>query len=316
MSSRASTDSISSCSSVKSRASSYESGILSRSGSVRSTTTRSGSLRSRRSRESTHLIDSWPSRKTPMLRLATPPPLETIPGSPFPKKTPSVYSHSPSSSVDSHDDHRFTIRPHTTDLSPQSTPATPSFKIQSTSSERRNKMERLRRKLGDEVPIDLVFPHEGEPTYVTSPLHEEQEFAIPSVMPDFRRAPRISSARDSISLDSPHRALRRMGSHKASCQDPLPAATDCAYDERQRVSAQHNASDSSDMHETKATLCVIVESPSEHGFVLSRRGARPESEWYESDDEAEDDSWSSMTGFEGCVDEYWDMSYRKCPMTP
>jgi hypothetical protein len=182
-------------------------------------------------------------------------------------------------------------------------------------------MERLRRKLGDEVPIDLVFPHEDEPVSASSPILEEQEFAILSIMPGFQRAPRISSARDSISLDSLHRVRR-----KIVPPSPLPTAEIGVRDQRQRVSAQHNASASLDMRETKAKLCVIVESPSEHGLIreeeygASRHGARLESEWYESDDEAEVESWSTMMGFEGWkqslgVGESRRVSYRKRPMT-
>ncbi|EIW55657.1 uncharacterized protein TRAVEDRAFT_30419 [Trametes versicolor FP-101664 SS1] len=105
----------------------------------------SSSGSSRRSSSSVRSIadneQSWrspyPARRPPLLRLSTPtssrkPTLETIPGSP------------PSDEI------AFTISD------------APSFSIPSDAAVRREKMRRLRRRLGENVPTDLVFPSSPE----------------------------------------------------------------------------------------------------------------------------------------------------------
>jgi hypothetical protein len=192
-------------------------------------------------------------------------------------------------------------------------------------------MERLRRKLGDDVPIDLVFPQEAEVTDVPFPVLEEKKLPILPVMPVSQKAPRISSARDSISYDSPHHARGKPVAPKASSLPPLPAKADdirVLREKRHYAKGQHNVRASLDMRDTKARLCVIVESPSEHGsswseeFGVSRYQTVLESEWYMSDDdEAKVRNWSTRRGYEGWadrlgIDESRKRSYRKRPMTP
>ena len=320
----ASTESASSCSSVLSMASACDVALLSRSGSVRSTTTHSGSLRPRKSTESITRSESWPSRKPPILRLATPSPLETIPASPGWTPQASTHSQAPSNPIDEHDIQRFTIRPHA-DLSPDSSPTPPSFVIPSSNFDRRNKMERLRRRLGDDVPVDLVFPRETGAANRPSPVLEK---TLPP-LPVKAGSQRISSARDSISYNSPHHARRKPVPTKTTT--PLNfRANDVRVrpEKRHYVKGQHSLRASIDMRDTKAKLCVIVESPDEHGsswseeFGIGRYPSVLESKWYMSNnDEAEVKKWSTRRGYEGWaghvgIGEPRRRSYRKPPMTP
>ncbi|KAF8221428.1 hypothetical protein L208DRAFT_1462405 [Tricholoma matsutake] len=371
------TASTSSCSSTMSMACSYDP-VLSRSGSIRSTNKRSGSLRSTKSTTSS---DSWRSRKPPLLHLATSSPLGTISSSPS-MNVSSVYSNSSSSFTDEYEfTHEFTIRPHRI-LSAHDSPTTPSFTILSEKSDRLNKMERLRKKLGNEVPIDLVFPREEEATDV-SPLvnfgdevpidivlpreaeatnvpppvnfgdeapidivspreaeatsvppsvFEEKKLPILPVIPGSRKVTRITSTRDSISFDSPHPAPRKTVPLKtSSLATPLPATPDDirhCREQRHRVKGHSKVNASLDMRKPKARLCVIVESPSDHGsgcseeFGVGRYRTVLKSEWYMSDDdEAEVRYWSTRKGYDGWAErlgngESGRWSYRKRPMTP
>jgi len=295
---------------------------LSSSASVYPTITRSEPFRSRKPTRSRDPSDCWPSHKSPMLRLDMSSSLESIPASPLAEWTPSVYSsHSSSSSIDEHEGQQFTIRPHA-DLPSQSSPTPPSFVIPSANLERRNKMERLRRKLGDDVPLDLVFPIEEEPIHVSQQVVEGKDILIPPVMPSNQRAPvRISSARDSIfACDSPHRARRKTTTAKASPAVPLPSLPENLLHRQEekhhvKIKGQHYVGASLDMRDVKAKLCVIVESPSEHGLGctegfgvgrLGSYGVTLESEWYGSDDEAgKVKSWSTRRGYAGWAEASW-----------
>jgi hypothetical protein len=159
-----------------------------------------------------------------MLRLAVPPStLETIPASPlaFSSSTYSpARSHSRSLSEQQVDGQSFTIRapPTASPMSPSLSPTAPSFTIPSLNTERRRKMERLRRKLGDDVPLDLVFPsdssEDSEDTDVLDISPSSSVSSSPTSSPGsspMRSKPksgRISNARDSIAYFSPHRAPR------------------------------------------------------------------------------------------------------------
>ncbi|KDQ57215.1 hypothetical protein JAAARDRAFT_35824 [Jaapia argillacea MUCL 33604] len=86
--------------------------------------------------------ERFTNRRPPMLRLAVPsstasarPSLDTIPASPFTICPPSISDM---------------------ELSPE--PTQPNFRIETEASVKRAKMERLKRKLGEGVPVDMVFP--------------------------------------------------------------------------------------------------------------------------------------------------------------
>ncbi|KAJ6598172.1 hypothetical protein DFH09DRAFT_1356508 [Mycena vulgaris] len=138
--------------------------------------------------QSVHVNESWPKADRPFLRIAVkrPSKLEAIPQSPPATGSPPP-AYSPEAPHTS-----FTIRPiPTTRKAPSSPP--PAFAIPSSTTMRRQKMDRLRRTLGDGVPLDLVFP-------------EEETHAVPVLRspPTSERTPRpqsahrISAARDSL----------------------------------------------------------------------------------------------------------------------
>lgn len=308
---RSSMDSISSSSSSTSLNSSLRSLERSESScsstqSIRSTSTRAGSVRSKKSTASWDSSDSWPSRKPPMLRLAVTSPLETIPASPLVGSTPSIYTHSRASFIKEDEDQRFTISP-SNSSSPGDSPTSPSFTIPSATTERRQKMDRLRRKLGEGVPLDLVFPA-GDELFLVS-----REKELPQAPPPTPRTPktagRISSARDSIASVSPHRAPRKFIAPKASRPappPPTPAEVRRRRETKEEVKIYHPYSGMAQRN-MKEKLYSIIESPDEHGsgcseeFGLSRTGtpSSVESEWYGSDDESAVRSWSTRRGYEG-----------------
>jgi hypothetical protein len=314
-SSEESAGSSSSCSSAISTTYPYDLPRLSKSISGRSTLTRSGSLRSRKSTESMTSSESWPSHnKRPTLRLATPSPLETIPASPFAGWTSSgsVSPHSRSSSH-SIEGHEFTIRPHTNlSEAAHDSPTAPSFTIPSPNSDRRHKMERLRRKLGANVPTDLVFPssYAAEDVNVFSPVLLEKAVPIPLITPTSRKASRITATRDSVASASPHHAPRKAVAHKDSPLPPLPVTgsdnIQPRREERRRVKGHHHVRTSLDMGETTAKFRVIVKSPTEHGsscseeFGITRHPTALQSEWYMSDEEEDEVKyWSTRRGYHG-----------------
>ncbi|KAK0475760.1 hypothetical protein IW261DRAFT_1492732 [Armillaria novae-zelandiae] len=82
-------------------------------------------------------------------------------------------------------------------MTPPDSPMAPA--IPSHSSLRRQKMDRLRRKLGDGVPVDLVFPKQ----------REEKTF-VPVLLSPPPVPPKPLHSRDSMSYPSPHRAVRKV----------------------------------------------------------------------------------------------------------
>ncbi|KAG5646057.1 hypothetical protein DXG03_004480 [Asterophora parasitica] len=130
-----------------------------------SSLSRSSSMRSRKSlpppphaqsarRQSTDGPVRKASNSTPMLRLALTPMLAPIPASPL-----SPHHHAPAMSLtldappaSSPDDYCDFA------LAPEHSPTAPTFTILTPTATRRRKMDKLRRTLGDEVPLALVFP--------------------------------------------------------------------------------------------------------------------------------------------------------------
>ncbi|KAJ7722882.1 hypothetical protein DFH07DRAFT_284100 [Mycena maculata] len=140
---------------------------------------------------SVHVNESWPKADRPFLRIATKSPskLEAIPQSPpATGSPPPAYSPEPPHTS-------YTIRPvHTRRNS--APPSPPAFDIPNPNSVRRQKMDRLRRTLGDGVPLDLVFPDEE-----TSSASQARPISYGQAPPHTQQ--RIRSARDSLVL-SPH----------------------------------------------------------------------------------------------------------------
>ncbi|KAK7052075.1 hypothetical protein R3P38DRAFT_3386623 [Favolaschia claudopus] len=135
--------------------------------------------------------ESWPKADRPFLRVAVknPSKLETIPQSPPP------YSQEPPHAS-------FTIRP--VPASHTHAPPPPSFAIPTANTLRRQKMDRLRRTLGDGVPLDLVFPDEETqpvPLLRTSSSSSSSEEDFPQRAPP----PRIRAARDSLLIPNAQR---------------------------------------------------------------------------------------------------------------
>ncbi|THV04017.1 hypothetical protein K435DRAFT_962139 [Dendrothele bispora CBS 962.96] len=177
-------------------------------------------------------IRSNNSKNPPLLRLAlaSHPSVKDIKisrslsGSPFASSS----SSSASSASDSEEDLRFTLRPRHSRTNRDSLLLSPAFHIPSASTTRREKMERLRKRLGEGVPVELVFP--------PSPFDEESDsendnhiniaqpapapaYPIPPVPASATARPSsrtnnnnnggVSNARDSlISLTTPHHANR------------------------------------------------------------------------------------------------------------
>ncbi|KAF9007047.1 hypothetical protein BDQ17DRAFT_1423127 [Cyathus striatus] len=225
----------------------------------------------------------------PLLRLAIPPSLETIPASPTPYSQYSPYSslqsspstsrsHSRASSVDSFESSH---QPYT--ISPKSMPHQreslddPSFIVPSANSVRLKKMDRLRKKLGDGVPVDLVFPEKPKATERRAPKDDEKwktessrEIVLPStptIPRTNRNSNRISHSRDSLVGPTPHRA-RRNGdptytstpkSAEPKAPLPTPVSTPSAMRQPLRPSNQR--------------LWAIIESPEENGDAAARRSA-------------------------------------------
>ncbi|KAF7303859.1 hypothetical protein MIND_00615800 [Mycena indigotica] len=156
----------------------------------------SASDRSRRSVDSgksVQINESWPRPQTerPFLRIKVDnsSKLESIPQSP-PAES---YSPPPAYSLQS---------PHTSYTIPASRiPVTsqhtsPFAVLPSANSMRRQKMDKLRRTLGDGVPLHMVFPDDTSPD--DSPLSSSSEEDLPILIPQRR----IRHARDSLLLPS------------------------------------------------------------------------------------------------------------------
>ncbi|KAF9269779.1 hypothetical protein L218DRAFT_953407 [Marasmius fiardii PR-910] len=123
------------------------SGRISRSTSISTRSTRSSSSSSR-------IEASWASHssKPPLLRLAL---------SSFSQRRSSISTQCPSSPTSSNtsdeEDARYTLLTHVEE-NPRDSIISPTFRIPSSNTIRLQKMDRIRKKLGDGVPVELVFP--------------------------------------------------------------------------------------------------------------------------------------------------------------
>ncbi|KXN91581.1 hypothetical protein AN958_00374 [Leucoagaricus sp. SymC.cos] len=229
-----------------------------------------------------------------------------------------------SSTTTSASDMKFTLRParHSTSTSiNDESISEPTFHVPSSSSVRRQKMDRLRRVLGDEVPVHLVFP-EQKLKSDSFPLRESEATAADGHSSFSGSAPvavagtatprpkktasnKIVGARDSMGSLTPHRAKRQ---EKAKTEKTLSPSTPSPS-----VVIPEDPS--------QKQLCVIVESPEEHGsssfegFGFGKPSKKPsvvvQSSWHVRDGLACDDSglaelnkvWSTRKGYTG-----WDRS--------
>ncbi|KAJ7650892.1 hypothetical protein FB45DRAFT_889038 [Roridomyces roridus] len=156
-------------------------------GSSLKRTSSTSSLHSHRRTKSVHRNENWPKVDRPFLRIALKKlsKLETIP------QSPPAYCETFESAHTS-----FTLSPSRAPVPSISAPATFAA-LPTSSSLRRQKMDRLRRTLGEGVPIDLVFPDEE-----TFPVPAYPHDSVPDAPQYTKSAPqriqRIRSARDSL----------------------------------------------------------------------------------------------------------------------
>ncbi|KAJ6551125.1 hypothetical protein B0H19DRAFT_1263817 [Mycena capillaripes] len=195
-----------------------ESGSLKRNSSLSSEySTKSG--RSSPNTKSVHVNESWPKADRPFLRIAVKrsSKLEAIPQSPpATGSPPPAYSPEPQHTS-------FTIRPIPVSRSHMSAPPPPpTFAIPSNNSMRRQKMDKLRRTLGDGVPLDLVFPEEE--THPVPVFHSRSSLSSDEDLPRATARPppphRLRTARDSLLV--PHAQAARLGPQAARPAPPPP----------------------------------------------------------------------------------------------
>ncbi|EAU86664.1 hypothetical protein CC1G_07322 [Coprinopsis cinerea okayama7 len=238
---------------------------------------------------------SSPSRQGSTLRKPNPAPRQTLPSAPSyedwsASKPPFLLLSHPQSPIDvsplNHSDkpNRYTLTPSIPKTAKQALPPTMNFN--SMGSTRKSKMDRIRRKLGHEVPIELVFPTSSdsdESDSTASPASPSADSIAafvfpPPPVPRTKKTPgTISGARDSLTEETIHHAKRNQP------LPPLPPPR----------SSRTN----------KGKLVAIIESPEEHGsgcseeFGLGRSStsSRP----FDDLDAAEIKLWSTRSGYEG-----------------
>lgn len=136
-----------------------------------------------------------------------------------------------------------------------------SYNLTSLSSLRKQKMDRLRKKLGGDVPLDLVFPSsdsESDRSFTPSSFKESSVLLpLPPPSPPILRlrknSGRLSSTRDSIvGCASVHRAKRQL----VAKQTLTHSATKSEFFEPKRLS-------------------FIIESPNEHGVGCAQDLSKP-----------------------------------------
>ncbi|KAJ3983458.1 hypothetical protein F5890DRAFT_1522819 [Lentinula detonsa] len=288
---RGSVDSISSGSSTHSRSrwsSRSSSRQLSRTSSPASRSLRSSFSASSNTTDDTLLN----SDAKPLLRLAiTPPSLDTA------MKVDCTSSPTPSS--DDEVDLRYTIRPTIFEPSRDSFLAAPTFRVPSNNSLRIAKMDRIRKKLGEDVPIHLVFPDDEETDAESVDSVSTHSAAAPEVTIHWRPLPplpveedtslrssvassaslqstrtKLSNARDSLLIQSSRRA------HKIK-RKPVPK-----FDQEVLEPVGPFPDAESLRSREKERLSLILELPHEHEdeddilFTLNSYGASPISAWF------------------------------------
>ncbi|KAF9044300.1 hypothetical protein BJ165DRAFT_1528857 [Panaeolus papilionaceus] len=318
-----------------------------RSDSPRNTERRSSSRPSTPS--SIAVQESWPvnQNKSPVLRLAVQSPLDTIPASPDPTSTtfnmeplaqaldlPTSSSPRPSSSHSDSLDFFNGVAPELAS-SLQST----SFIIPSRTSIRKQKLDRLRKKLGCEVPLNLILSQVGDlddsdvsPSRPASRTDSRHQYSLQSYASSGGESPKpiprmkkpttakIASARDSIEESTfsgkIHRAKRQLASAGLTKKAGKKAAAKKTRQEEVPPSPRPVISSPTDFRVIKEKLSLIIESPEEHGtgcseeFGLSRVSTRSSSTGSSASmarsatslfdsGDADVRMWSTRKGYEG-----------------
>ena len=260
-----------------------------------SSTSSCESLSPRKSTPLCNPSESWPSSaKVPFMRLFMKSPThETIPPSLSSNNT--SYSNSPrQSSADRKVFTQVTVIPDE-DSSLRNSITSNSYNITSLSSLRKQKMDRLRKKLGQDVPFDLVFPSsdtESERSMtpnLSADIGKECSVLSSPTLPRRGDSGRISTAHDSISgFTSVHNA-QPQSIAKKNMTTPTVFS---------RSEPKHNTT----------RLSLIIESPDEHGVGCAQefgippkpeQGAKFQSEWSVNKGETEVKLWSTRKGYEG-----------------
>ena len=258
-----------------------------------------------------NLINScevWPRRsKGPVMRLCMKAPtLEMIPDSSSPDKT--TFPHSPRRSPDS--DALFTqcsVIPDK-DFSLRNSTTPNAYNITSLSSLRKQKMDRLRKKLGQDVPFDLVFPSSDSGS----------ERSISPILPS-------STKEFSVLLPPPPTPRRKDSGRLSNARDSIVGCASVHHAKRQAVTKQtlSHASTKSEFFEPKR-LSFIIESPNEHGVGCAQDfgqphelelGAEFSSEWSVSAG-TEVKLWSTRRGYEGWRPNPPSKTLQSPPTTP
>ncbi|KAE9400141.1 hypothetical protein BT96DRAFT_975525 [Gymnopus androsaceus JB14] len=229
------------------------------------------------SSSSSHTEDSWlNSDAKPLLRLAmSSPSFDNVVGSSDAESSPSSLSFSDDETDSNAEDMRYTIRPNLSEPTRDSFLSVPAFHIPSSNSLRLAKMDRIRKKLGDDVPIHLVFPNEDEmdsasaDSCSTSPdpsvtIHWRPLPPIPNddacspltsviTLPSSHPHPRtrLSNARDSILVQTSRQ------NHKIK-RKPVPK-----FDSLEELALQ-SLSIEVERRKAKERLSLILELPHEH----------------------------------------------------
>ncbi|KAJ3732713.1 hypothetical protein DFJ43DRAFT_1072458 [Lentinula guzmanii] len=208
--------------------------------------------------------------------------------------------------VDTTEDLRYTIRPTILEPSRDSFLAVPTFRVPSNNSLRIAKMDRIRKKLGENVPIHLVFPDDEETDAESVDSVSTHYAAAPEVTIHWRPLPpvpvkedtslrssvassaalqstrtKLSNARDSLLIQSSRRA------HKIK-RKPVPK-----LDQEVLEPVGPTPDAESLRSREKERLSLILELPHEHEdeddilFTLNSYGASPISAWFS--DKGEDD---------------------------
>jgi hypothetical protein len=215
---------------------------------------------------SSRYIEGYPGhKKLPLLRLAT--------------SSPLIFESLASSTSDEDDDSDHTRRDLLRPIPEHISSSLPAFTIPTSGSARRQKMDRLRRKLGDGVPLELVFrtdtdmsSHEAPQakTVTESALQDKPAARIPTPTPRPQTGRAIAATRDSVALPtSPHRAhrIKRKPVPKLVASRPAPppptATADAGAAKTAGLKPKHKKSRY--RLKDKTRLSLIIESPDEHG---------------------------------------------------
>jgi len=150
------------------------------------------------------------------------------------------------------------------------------YKAPSPSAIRRQKMNKLRKVLGDNVPVHLVFPDQkSAPELVKEPkvdlTDENRSFGTPGTRPGIRRlkkarSGKIIGTRDSMNLVATHSAKRQETQESEKFLSPLPPLPPIV------IPASCIPRESSQEH-----LCIIVENPDENDSISSEGFCFPSS---------------------------------------